>query len=144
MKGLAGLAQSLLMCPREHNSGSGNSRPTGGGGQSTKPVASTGDDPIATTLAIGEEDGGCPPGAGAGGKPPSGDDPIMTTMAVGEEDGGLPPGGIGKPDDPIATTKAMGEEDGGLPPVAIKPPPGGGPIYTTLAIGEEDGGLQMK
>lgn len=46
--------------------------------------------PIATTLALGEEDGG--------GSTP---DPIFTTLALGEEDGGL------------MTTLALGEEDGG-------------------------------
>ena len=43
--------------------------------------------PIMTTMAIGEEDGGC-----------------VTTMALGEEGGG-----------PIFTTLALGEEDGGRP-----------------------------
>jgi hypothetical protein len=46
--------------------------------------------PVATTLALGEEDGGLPPG------------PIFTTLALGEEDGG-----------PTLTTLALGEEDGG-------------------------------
>lgn len=49
----------------------------------------------ATTLALGEEDGGNLP-------------PRMTTYAVGEEDGGL---------HPIGSTRALGEEDGGnMPP----------------------------
>lgn len=54
-----------------------------GGGCSKK-----GKGPIATTLALGEEDGGSP-------------GPIFTTLALGEEDGGL------------MTTLALGEEDGG-------------------------------
>ncbi len=58
------------------------------------------DDPIATTLAIGEEDGG----GGVGG------DPIATTQAIGEEDGG------GGDEGPVVTTQAIGEEDGGGAP----------------------------
>jgi hypothetical protein len=47
--------------------------------------------PVATTMAMGEEDGGFPP-----------ERDMATTMAMGEEDGGG-----------MATTMAMGEEDGG-------------------------------
>ncbi|WMP18367.1 DUF6174 domain-containing protein [Thiothrix lacustris] len=69
-------------------------------------------------------------------------EPIFTTLAVGEEDGGgITPGPIKPPvEPPIATTKALGEEDGGIKPGPIKPPieP---PIATTLALGEEDGGF---
>ncbi len=76
--------------------------------------------------------------------------PIATTLALGEEDGGQPPlpnpqpphpPVIGPPD---VTTLALGEEDSLAPPVkppVIEPPvhpkP---PIYTTMALGEEDGG----
>jgi len=124
------------------------------GGDCDKPSCHGGDKPpiSATTLAVGEEDGGTKPpdvttkamGEEDGGiKPPGGGDkpPIdMTTMALGEEDGGIkPPGGGNKP--PIdVTTLALGEEDGG-----IKPPGGGDkpPIdVTTHALGEEDGGIK--
>jgi hypothetical protein len=69
-------------------------------------------------------------------------EPVFTTLAVGEEDGGgITPGPIKPPvEPPIATTKALGEEDGGIKPMPIKPPVEP-PIATTLAIGEEDGGF---
>lgn len=68
-------------------------------------------------------------------------EPMFTTMAVGEEDGGgpiidpLPP----VIDPPTMTTMIVGEEDGGgVQPCPVKPPieP---PIMTTMALGEEDG-----
>ena len=62
----------------------------------------------ATTLALGEEDGGTKP-------------PDITTKAMGEEDGCIKP--------PDVTTMALGEEDGGIKPPINKPP-----IYTTMAI----------
>jgi hypothetical protein len=79
---------------------------------------------MATTMAVGEEDGGGLDGGGLDG----GD--VATTRMVGEEEGmdGFPGG--------MATTMAMGEEDGGgLMP--NQPPPG---MATTMAMGEEDGG----
>ena len=75
-------------------------------------------EPVATTLALGEE---------------GGDDPILTTQALGEE------GGV---DDPIITTLAIGEEGGddpGVTTLAIGEEGGDDPIVTTLAIGEEGG-----
>ena len=84
---------------------------------------------MATTLAMGEEDGGGgviepdlprPPNPFLGLEPDT-----FTTMAKGEEDGGLLP----IPENPIGdlTTMAMGEEDGGggfllPPPSQIDPP----------------------
>ncbi len=87
----------------------------------TLPPHDRGDPPDATTLAVGEEDGGTLP------------PPDATTLAVGEEDGGISPPIYEKP--PTFTTLALGEEDGGISPPIDKPP-----IATTLALGEEDGG----
>ncbi len=65
------------------------------------------DEPVFTTLAVGEEDGG-----GIGNPLPI-DPPVLTTLALGEEDGG----GMNEPkpvaDPPVLTTKALGEEDDG-------------------------------
>ena len=109
--------------------------PDGGIGDGAGPIPGAGDGgpPEATTLAIGEEDGG-----GFGPFPPDPDGPPeATTLAIGEEDGGggypvKPPVGGGEP--PEVTTFAIGEEDGG------GGFPGKPPEVTTLAIGEEDGG----
>ena len=84
-------------------------------------------DTRATTMAMGEEDGGGlmpPPGGGPG-------EGQLTTLMKGEEDGGglMPPPGGG-----MVTTQAMGEEDGG----GLMPPPGEGQL-TTMAMGEEEG-----
>lgn len=108
--------------------------------------------PDATTLAVGEEDGGGPipvepdNGIGDGAGPPE-----FTTLAIGEEDGGAPvpvePGngigdGAGPP--PDATTLAVGEEDGGH--VIVKPDAKPDPkdLATTQALGEEDGGYGWR
>ena len=75
-------------------------------------------EPIATTLALGEE---------------GGDDPILTTQALGEEGGD---------DGPVITTLAIGEEGGDDPiatTLAIGEEGGDDPIVTTLALGEEGG-----
>lgn len=85
-----------------NRAGSSGNRPS----ESGKPTDLKGggaEPPEATTLAIGEEDGGgtipVEPGGGigdgAGPIPTDGDDPILTTLAIGEEDGG---GGGGKPE----------------------------------------------
>lgn len=70
------------------------------------------------------------------------EEPVFTTLAIGEEDNGGPivkPPPTEEP--PVATTKALGEEDGGIKPFPpIKPPMEEPPIATTLALGEEDGG----
>lgn len=86
------------------------------------------DSGMATTLALGEEDGTGPipvepdGGIGDGATPP----PFATTLAIGEEDGN-----VYAPVDPgMATTLALGEEDG--TGVIYDPP-----TVTTLAIGEE-------
>jgi hypothetical protein len=66
-------------------------------------------------------------------------EPMFTTMAMGEEDGGMPvidPLPPVKP--PIMTTMMVGEEDGGVQPCPVKPPVEP-PIASTMAIGEEDG-----
>ncbi len=99
--------------------------PQNNGGQ---PHDCNDDLPDATTLAVGEEDGGTLPPHGRD------DPPDATTLAVGEEDGGISPPIYEKP--PTFTTLALGEEDGG----GISPPIDKPPIATTLAIGEEDGG----
>jgi len=74
--------------------------------------------------------------------PPPG---MATTAAMGEEDGGggviepdlpRPPNPFFGPEGPLLTTMAMGEEDDGLP-IPEKPPFGD---LTTMAMGEEDGG----
>jgi hypothetical protein len=65
------------------------------------------EEPVATTMALGEED-----------KKP---EPRVTTQALGEEDD------KGRP----SVTMAIGEED------KRKTPPSGGPRVTTLAMGEE-------
>ena len=78
-----------------------------------KMVKEQNDEPVYTTLAIGEEDGGAP-----GFNP---DDPVMATMAIGEEDSGgnKPAMLIEGPfieevmHDEMITTLAMGEEGDG-------------------------------
>lgn len=144
------------------------------------------DEPVFTTLAVGEEGPsdpgpdlvfmphpgvrpwgppGWPPASGdGGGTSPDPDEPVFTTLAIGEEgapdpDSGtvVPPydpvGGGGLPttlatgeegdSDPVFTTFAIGEEgDGGSPPEAgtVTPGSAGTPwegTATTLAIGEE-------
>lgn len=83
--------------------------------------------PIAAPIPV-EPDGGIGDGAGPIPIAPPGEDIGATTLAIGEEDGGgaipvEPDGGIGDgagpipldPDDLIATTHALGEEDGGGP-----------------------------
>jgi len=137
----------------------------GYGAQGYRPV-----DGIATTLAVGEEDGTGPIpvepdggiGDGAGPIPdavPAPYDPgFATTLAIGEEDGGTGPyteiGPVGTDfgqgyappyDSGVATTLAVGEEDG-TGPIPVEPDGGIGdgaglpPVATTLALGEEDGG----
>lgn len=64
-------------------------------------------EPRFTTMAVGEEDGGCPI------QPPV-EPPIATTKMLGEEDGGKPCPIKPPVEPPIATTLALGEEDGGI------------------------------
>ena len=72
------------------------------------------------------------------------DEPIFTTLALGEEDGGTGGIDIGNPkpvEPPVLTTLALGEEDGGVGGIDIgNPKPVDPPVLTTLALGEEDGG----
>jgi hypothetical protein len=71
-------------------------------------------DPVATTLALGEED-----------------KPVRTTLAVGEE-------GRNKPKPPPVTTQAVGEEN--RPPITRAVGEGEKPIKrTTMRVGEEGG-----
>ncbi len=102
------------------------------------------DDPIMTTMALGEEGDSRPPAddrpimttmalGEEGDLPVSDDRPIMTTMALGEE-GELPPVGGDEKDGGIYTTMALGEQ-GELPPVGGDEKDGG--IYTTMALGEQ-------
>jgi hypothetical protein len=98
-----------------------------------------------TTLAVGEEDGSGPfpvepdGGIGDGAGPPS----FATTLALGEEDG---QGSYAPVDPGTATTLAIGEEDGSGP-FPVEPDGGIGdgagppPFATTLALGEEDGSV---
>ena len=105
-------------------------------------------EPIATTLALGEEGGDDSfVTSRAIGEEGGADDPIVTTQALGEEGGDGPivtTLAIGEEggDDPIATTQALGEEGGDGPIVttlALGEEGGDGPDITTLAIGEEGG-----
>lgn len=104
------------------------------GGGIGYPIPPQPEPPIATTLALGEEDGGYDP------LPPQPQPPILTTHAIGEEDSGNPEPVKPPVEPPVATTKALGEEDGGIDIPVIKPLPDKDlPIFTTQALGEEDG-----
>jgi Ca2+-binding RTX toxin-like protein len=105
----------------------------------SSPNPSNPDDPIMTTMAVGEEGGDIPI------------DPIddggATTEAVGEEGGDIP---IDPIDDGGATTEAVGEEGGDVTTMALGEEGGDIPIdpiddggATTEAIGEEGGDIPI-
>ena len=84
------------------------------------------DEPVATTMALGEE--GNPPRGWRPGNDNKGDAPAATTQAVGEEEkpGRVTSQALGEEDKPrVSVTQAIGEEDRPRPPV------------TTMAVGEE-------
>ena len=108
--------------------------PVAGGGNGTNPDP---DEPVFTTLAIGEE-GDPDPASGTIARPhnPTGNGGTFTTLALGEE---------GDPAS-VPTTLALGEEgDSGPAPSPAAPGHAGNPWegrVTTLALGEEgDAGL---
>lgn len=110
------------------------------------------DEPIFTTMAVGEEDGGIDPpilttmalGEESGGgdytPPPTAEPPTVTTMALGEEDGGVISQPLKPEQPPMLTTLALGEEDGSGNAGQRLGKPTEPPIFTTMAIGEEDSG----
>ena len=103
------------------------------------------DEPVFTTLAIGEE-GDSDPGPGLAFMPHPGGRPWESPGRppfAGDGDGTNP--GRGKP---VFTTLAIGEEgDSASGPgagVAPRDPAGGGGTFTTLAIGEEGDGDPVR
>ncbi len=142
--------------------GEEQSKPDTGQGRGEKPSGGQ-QQPGGGAIPV-EPDGGIGDGAGPIPVDPDGNGPIATTLAIGEEDGGgfsgtpipvEPDGGIGDgagpipkdPDDggPTFTTLALGEEDGGAGPIPVEPDggigDGAGPIPSGPIPVEPDGGI---